>query len=111
MQTFLLWILKAVLSALNSRLDSETQAQVDDYYRRRDELEKHESDVSIELGKLELETIRLEESRKQNETELGSLESEIGYLEGEIRRIKDERERKSQALHNLSDDDVLRGRL
>lgn len=110
-QKILIWLLQFTISALGENLDADTQAKVDDYNRRKTELDKIESDAAVELGKIETQIAQLDTQRTQNNDEIIWLESEIEAQDAKIRRINDDKNSKLADLHNLDDDAVLRGAL
>ncbi len=108
---FLVWLLKFALKQLGENLDAETQKQIDDYNRRRVELEETENTAAIELGKLETDIAQLESERnlKNDESILLAIESE--QLDRRLERIRNEKNKKLADIDNLDDNALLHSEL
>lgn len=110
-QKLLVWALKFALQRLSADVDAETQKQLDDYNRQRDELEAKEDTALYVIGQIESRLTGLEIVRQQKENDLQRLESELPELNQKLEKIRDEKNKKLAAVQSLNDDSLLHGTL
>lgn len=113
-KTLLKWLLKFTLSQLGdnvAEMDAETQKQIDEYNRRRAEVEKARDAAEIELGRIENDRLTLLAKRIKQSNEIEFLQTQVDFLENKLRNLKDEKDKKLNDIGNLSDDDLLHGDL
>jgi hypothetical protein len=110
-KNFLKWLLKFALEKLGEDVDAEAQQALDEYNRKRGDVEKSHAESEQELERLENERLRLLGLRTKSSHEIEFLQEQVKAQDETLRRLKDEKEQKLTAIRNSDDDTILHGDL